>query len=674
MQRCKHLIAAALFILIPLFNGLAAQVPDWDDTITTEISGNNLNKAIAKRSIRIGSDNTLHVIYGQEDGDDWNLYYINRNNSDEWSVPELILTDFGYTIDIALILHPYQNDLKFYAASGGSLYEVSQEETGGWSTESISTGTSNISFIDAAIDTQGKVHLIGITSNMADEPKLIYVTDYNGDWSHDVLMDSWLGEYGLGAEPVIDVDTSGIAVIAYRGGTYGQYHIHIAQNEVAGEFDWYYEIISTPNANDLASAIRIVDNTIHLAHSGQDGFGFPWRTYYSRRHINSLSWTAPELVSGPLSLVDPTIIIDLEGNVHIVMVEIDGNFATGDIYYSHNIDDEWELSNPFEDEIWEYPTMVLDHSGGFQLLKKTVSFDGGVQYGVVHKGAPYQTVLPVPLDLNIDIDGFNAVLNWDSPDIPPELSDIILEGYNIWRQTFGAGPYEIVNDELVETNEYMDVNLFPGDYSYYVTALYQDLGESGSSNTVNITILDQLPAPEIDPPGGEYENFVYVNLSSPNGIGDIHYTLDGEDPTENSNLYDIPILIEETAILKAKTFHPNWQASSVTEAEFVIITTGIEEDYPLITETRLHPAKPNPFNPETVISFDIKEKTPVNITVYNLRGQRVRELVNEHKEPGNYQILWDGKDQNGNFLPSGLYFYRMKTSDQDLYNKMMLLK
>ncbi len=670
----KYLIVITATILVALANILMAQVPDWDNTITTEISGNSVNKSIAKRSIQISSDNTIHIIFGQEDGDNFNLYYINRNTADEWSVPELITTDFGYTIDMALILDPYQNEIKFYAASGGSLYEVSREETGDWTTESISTGTSNIAYIDATIDTQGKVHIVGITSNMADEPKLIYITDYNGNWSHDVLMESWLGEFGLGAEPVIAVDTSGITAIAYRGGTYGEYHIHIAQNEEAGEFDWNYEIINTPNANDLASAIQIIDNTIHLAHSGQDGFGFPWRTYYSRRHINSLIWTAPELVSGTLSLVDPTIVVDPEGNVHIVMVEVDGNFATGLIYYSHNANDTWELSNPFGTDIWENPTLLLDHSGGFQLLKKNVSFDGGIQYGIVHRGAPYQIVLPVPLNLEVNIEGFNAVLNWDSPIIPPELEDIVLEGFNVWRQTFGTGPYEIINDELLDTNDYMDINLFPGDYSYYVTAVYQDLGESGSSNLINVTVLDQLPAPEVDPPGGEYENFVYVNLTSPNGIGNIHYTLNGEEPTENSTLYEIPILIDETVLLRAKTFHEDWQASPTTEVEYTIITTGVDDDQHLISDTRLYSARPNPFNPETVISYDLKENTPVNITIYNIRGQRVKILVNEYKEAGRYEVLWDGKDQEGNLLPSGLYFSRMQTSERDLYSKMMLLK
>jgi parallel beta-helix repeat protein len=83
---------------------------------------------------------------------------------------------------------------------------------------------------------------------------------------------------------------------------------------------------------------------------------------------------------------------------------------------------------------------------------------------------------------------------------------------------------------------------------------------------------------------------------------------------------------------------------------------------------------PNPFNPTTTISYGLKEETNVNITLYNIRGQKVRTLINEIMPAGQHQITWNGKDNSGKQAASGVYFYRMKTNDYTKVRKAMLLK
>ncbi len=85
---------------------------------------------------------------------------------------------------------------------------------------------------------------------------------------------------------------------------------------------------------------------------------------------------------------------------------------------------------------------------------------------------------------------------------------------------------------------------------------------------------------------------------------------------------------------------------------------------------------PNPFNPSTTIAYDIPEgdNVQVQLKVYNMRGQLVRTLVNDAKSEGSYQIQWDGSDNYGRRVSSGVFFYRIKAGEFSLTRKMVILK
>jgi len=83
---------------------------------------------------------------------------------------------------------------------------------------------------------------------------------------------------------------------------------------------------------------------------------------------------------------------------------------------------------------------------------------------------------------------------------------------------------------------------------------------------------------------------------------------------------------------------------------------------------------PNPFNPETRIAFTTKENGPVSIDIYNIKGQKVRSLLNENKEAGSHTVVWNGKDDNGKNVASGVFFYRMKSGKYSSTKKMILMK
>ena len=83
---------------------------------------------------------------------------------------------------------------------------------------------------------------------------------------------------------------------------------------------------------------------------------------------------------------------------------------------------------------------------------------------------------------------------------------------------------------------------------------------------------------------------------------------------------------------------------------------------------------PNPFNPATTIQFTLSEATQVRLTIYNILGQSVRELVNGGQGAGIYRVTWDGRDSFGEAVTSGVYLYRLEAGANRSVRKMILAK
>ncbi len=91
-------------------------------------------------------------------------------------------------------------------------------------------------------------------------------------------------------------------------------------------------------------------------------------------------------------------------------------------------------------------------------------------------------------------------------------------------------------------------------------------------------------------------------------------------------------------------------------------------------ETKLFAAFPNPFNPATNLRYSMKEAGDVRIDIYNVKGQILTTYHNSHNQPGYYQLNWDGRDQNGRPVSTGVYFYRMTSGKYISTKKMVMAK
>jgi hypothetical protein len=90
--------------------------------------------------------------------------------------------------------------------------------------------------------------------------------------------------------------------------------------------------------------------------------------------------------------------------------------------------------------------------------------------------------------------------------------------------------------------------------------------------------------------------------------------------------------------------------------------------------TTLKTVYPNPFNPSTTVSYGLDKAALVSIRIYNSRGQMVREINEGSKAAGNYSLVWNGDDDRGRSLPTGVYYIRMQAGDKSFSKKAVLMK
>jgi hypothetical protein len=113
--------------------------------------------------------------------------------------------------------------------------------------------------------------------------------------------------------------------------------------------------------------------------------------------------------------------------------------------------------------------------------------------------------------------------------------------------------------------------------------------------------------------------------------------------------------------------------SEIMEYPFTYVGPGDAGNIiPLVTELRNN--FPNPFNPDTQIAFSLNKQSHVQITIYNIRGQLVRTLVDEQRDANNYTVTWNGTDDSRKPVSSGIYFYKMKAEKYVSTKKMILMK
>ncbi len=111
-----------------------------------------------------------------------------------------------------------------------------------------------------------------------------------------------------------------------------------------------------------------------------------------------------------------------------------------------------------------------------------------------------------------------------------------------------------------------------------------------------------------------------------------------------------------------------------SDAVFVTTTGSGVDDWPTPKQLALFQNSPNPFNPVTRIAFAVPRASRVVLDIYDTAGRRVRRLVDRDATPDRYEAVWDGKNDDGAPVASGIYLYRLMSDGEELARKMVLLR
>ncbi|MDI3503371.1 MAG: large repetitive protein, partial [Candidatus Cloacimonadota bacterium] len=255
----------------------------------------------------------------------------------------------------------------------------------------------------------------------------------------------------------------------------------------------------------------------------------------------------------------------------------------------------------------------------------------------------------------------------------------LLEGYDIYRFVSGQENNEAnwtqLNDELVSTLNFSDEGwggLPNGTYRWGVKAVYT-AGVSSPAALSNPLLKDDVTG-----------NIVgFVRKQNGQGIPNATVTASGGFSTNTNSVgaYSLTVPVGVYTVTASAASYDSLSYENITVApgqnttlNFILEPSSNGDELIPVTATALNPNYPNPFNPETTISYDILEPCKVRLDVYNIKGQKVRSLLNEYKGSGRYSIVFDARDDNGKALSSGVYLYRFTAGKYNATRKMMLME
>jgi len=239
--------------------------------------------------------------------------------------------------------------------------------------------------------------------------------------------------------------------------------------------------------------------------------------------------------------------------------------------------------------------------------------------------------------------------------------------FPLWQGLFEDRMGVESNLEMRINGEYngvtREVNLFvtvtaTGEVSQPDLRLFVVLTESGLEHEQrehNQVMRDMIP-------DAEGESFTISNGETLHFTRD--FTLDNQLEDENCEI-----------VVFVQSYSSREVLQSAKEGLTTLEPTAVEEETEILPGSFvLAQNYPNPFNASTIISFNLPEPAPVVLEIYNLSGQLLRTIVEGMGQAGNNQIIWDGLDEEGKGISSGIYFYKLNAGEWSQTRRMLLMR
>lgn len=136
--------------------------------------------------------------------------------------------------------------------------------------------------------------------------------------------------------------------------------------------------------------------------------------------------------------------------------------------------------------------------------------------------------------------------------------------------------------------------------------------------------------------------------------------------------YDWSMVLDQNGVLQYS--NASADIGAITRKIDALLLSPIERPEPAAQGFRLYKNYPNPFNPQTRITFHLKKPQTVRLNIFDIQGRLVRTLTDGFLEAGSHTFRWDGSDARGRKAASGMYLYRLKGRSEVRTRRMILLE
>jgi len=187
-----------------------------------------------------------------------------------------------------------------------------------------------------------------------------------------------------------------------------------------------------------------------------------------------------------------------------------------------------------------------------------------------------------------------------------------------------------------------------------------------------LSTYDDQWAPDYSTFGG-FE-ILYIMKSDYDASGQLYL---GQDVDMKNVLYEVHLkLVSENSVVDTgDKLRFDWDAAATSRDEFTFVPTNVENEFGNeLPQSFLYQNYPNPFNPTTTIKFSVAKQSLVILKIYNIMGQEIVELLNKNICSGSHSVKWDGKNEAGQLVSSGLYFAKLVSKGQTRLIKLLLIR
>jgi len=476
---------------------------------------------------------------------------------------------------------------------------------------------------------------------------LIIITSILGalEWSEPVAISN---TDGYSCDNEFCVDTNGTIHCVWEHEIETNYRkIFYSKSEDEGE-TWSESICISQN-NDLWMALPHIvsdsQNNLYVAflHNVAGTNDTP-RIYFTK--FDGTSWCQPYCISeqyGGVGMSD--VVIDNNDRVYVFW---HWGGPEGEIYYRYLEDGEWsEVIAPYE-----------NNSDQYCLVETVCDSNNNIHCIIDHHPEEIGSRTSyIKYDFNTDTWSSPVILGvrtcWAGKDIALDTAD---NPHLVWR--------EYTND-LIPPNDGTFYSYFDGgsftDPELLVEDPWLQVISIDSNNTIHLVEKEKFASNN-----EETHNLVYYN--SNNWEGEIIYDSEHIASSPKLRIFDNKLFL-------VFFDYPTIGTSDLYLMKADLETNAVEENtIESLSYINLSQNYPNPFNPQTKINFNLKKGGKTTLKIFKVKGQLVKQLIDEYKQPGQYSVIWDGTNMQNKQVASGAYYYRLQVGNRVKTKSLMLVK